>query len=97
MEGVQTVDVSWLHHSQKGKLLAPSCAPRSGILYEPSSVRRRTSEALLIGGFGQHLTDPHSRSSFPYEISIISLKRQGCRRKGGARHFIQTTSTITIE
>lgn len=26
MEGVQTVDVSWLHHSQKGKFHFPSSA-----------------------------------------------------------------------
>lgn len=47
MESVQTVDVSWLHHSQKGKPFAPA-------LFTPSPVfRNRQRNFLQLTAEGQ--------------------------------------------
>lgn len=41
MESVQTVDVSWLHHSQKGKSFGPALSIPSRLL-EPLAELRTT-------------------------------------------------------
>lgn len=98
MEGVQTVDVSWLHHSQKGKshfsdAANPGCrvwGKKEGEKERErecsSRVRLRLTSKLL------------SRSSFAHEISNISGQRQIERGEGGLRDEpIQTTPTIPIQ
>lgn len=58
MEGVQTVDVSWLHHSQKGKF---HLGVSSDLGYNPR------------GGIGRRLLSDNRRAdsnTFPFRSSV---------------------------
>lgn len=99
MEGVQTVDVSWLHHSQKGKFhfsdaADPGCRvwgqkeeggrAIARIEYQ-SRVRLRLTLNLLL------------RSSFAHEIRNLRGQRQIERRERLRDEPVQTTPTNPIE
>lgn len=97
MEGVQTVDVSWLHHSQKGKFHFSHAADPGCRVWgkkEGEKERERDSQSRVR----LRLTSkPLFRSSFAHEISNFRGQRQIERREGLRDEPIQTTPTIPIE
>lgn len=63
MEGVETVDVSWLHHTQKGKL-----GPRSPLQYQRDSNRRSDNLSRCKSASSVISDRPNTES----EISVAS-------------------------
>jgi len=96
MEGVQTVDVSWLHHSQKGKFHFDAADPGCRAWGEKEGEKEREREYQSLVRVRLTSSLPF-RSSFAHEISNVRGQRQIERRDGLRDEPIQTTSTIAIE
>lgn len=74
MESVQTVDVSWLHHSQKGMSLAQRFL--SEPLFGPTAEFLRLLLPRVVFIPFLILIRLLFRSSFPYKVRVISPERQ---------------------